>query len=320
MLYSSGGFQGQKLVGDDGHVPGNDTQFAREEPAEGTVERWDVVLEREAGTSAGLEVRKHGWARPYVSVAAILPGELLSRWNEANPRTAVQLDDRVLSINGMSGNPHKIVAELVKQCDRMVLTIERPVLAPIKPSPDAAHQWNVFIEREAGTATGLDIKKHEWKQPYVSVAKIQPGELVSRWNAGNPNAAVQAGDRIVAVNGIGEDPHKIVAELLKQSDTMVLLMERASPNARWDVSLEREPGTATGLDIKTHQLKESYVSVAKIEPGMPVSNWNAANPNAAIQVEDRIVAVNGIGGDPKKIIDELVQPSTKLVLSLERPQ
>merc|ERR1740121_1476614 len=64
---------------------------------------------------------------------------------------------------------------------------------------------------------------------------------------------------------------------------------------QFEVIVAKTQGRTLGIDIKT---KSCIVS--KINPGL-VADWNAQHADKRILIGQRIVSVNGVRGDPKKI-------------------
>lgn len=69
-----------------------------------------------------------------------------------------------------------------------------------------------------------------------------------------------------------------------------------------------------GLDII--QLEDRYLKIRKVKEGV-VMDWNKANSDKEVKVNDCIVAVNGITGSAKKMLEEIKIPKT-LELTISR--
>ena len=72
------------------------------------------------------------------------------------------------------------------------------------------------------------------------IERIDPG-LVADWNRVYPDLEIQPNDRIVAVNGV--EDLALMPAVIKESDKITLLIERAPPD--WQVELE--PAKDLGL-------------------------------------------------------------------------
>merc|ERR1719313_1561518 len=76
-----------------------------------------------------------------------------------------------------------------------------PAPAPAPAADAGGKSWDITLDR--GTEkSGIEIKKHQWKESYVTISNILDGEVMDRFNKANPALATKANDRIVAVNGL----------------------------------------------------------------------------------------------------------------------
>eukprot|EP00401_Gymnodinium_catenatum_P071054 CAMPEP_0117569126 /NCGR_PEP_ID=MMETSP0784-20121206/58497_1 /TAXON_ID=39447 /ORGANISM="" /LENGTH=165 /DNA_ID=CAMNT_0005367089 /DNA_START=61 /DNA_END=558 /DNA_ORIENTATION=+ len=72
-----------------------------------------VTLDRSGGASLGIAVKKH---RPDGKLYVHALGErgLVPTWNAANPSTEVSIGDRIVEVNGASGDPKLLIDEMHK--------------------------------------------------------------------------------------------------------------------------------------------------------------------------------------------------------------
>jgi len=75
-----------------------------------------------------------------------------------------------------------------------------------------AFYFRVELKKGDGEKAGADINK---RSDYLEIESIHPGGALSRWNSANASLAVQALDRIVAVNGVQYNGTLMADELRK---------------------------------------------------------------------------------------------------------
>eukprot|EP00932_Pfiesteria_piscicida_P006882 SRR837773.16854.p4 GENE.SRR837773.16854~~SRR837773.16854.p4 ORF type:complete len:143 (+),score=61.65 SRR837773.16854:479-907(+) len=83
----------------------------------------------------------------------------------------------------------------------------------------------------------------------------------------------------------------------------------------------RKQGSELGLNVM-HGDQERYLTVQGITPGCAAEAWNlacGATGERKIELGDRIVAINGIEGEPEAMLQECKEKET-LVLSVTRPR
>jgi hypothetical protein len=76
-----------------------------------------------------------------------------------------------------------------------------------------------------------------------------------------------------------------------------------NPSKSWEVTIYRPEGASLGLELRPQKYLQNYIVVGIILESSEVVKFNAANPDLAIKMGDRIVQVNGIRGDPRGMVD-----------------
>jgi hypothetical protein len=102
-----------------------------------------------------------------------------------------------------------------------------------------------------------------------------------------------------------EDLNKSLISLLNPLATMppsFYYNEKRDNNLEdctFKILLDKRPGDNLGLEVR-----DTYLYFSSISEGCLVSKWNDANPDCAVRPGDRIVQVNSVYNDHKKMISE----------------
>lgn len=148
----------------------------------------------------------------------------------------------------------------------------------------------------------------------LCVAKMKRGP-VATWNASHPSAQVQLGDRIVKVNGV-EAKTPLLVEALQSGKEIRLVMR---PPRQFTVSLVRPAtGGEIGMCVIGGSAKFDMLKVTALRERGLVDTWNKANPDEAILPGDRVLSVNGVRGEPDKMLQEL-QHGSIVSMNVIRP-
>mmetsp|Transcript_67308 Transcript_67308/g.173306 ORF Transcript_67308/g.173306 Transcript_67308/m.173306 type:complete len:146 (-) Transcript_67308:44-481(-) len=113
---------------------------------------------------------------------------------------------------------HPITGAGLKNTDLLPLNVEHEHTIP--------EIFSVRIERPTPTVPlGLDVYRETSQLLRVEVI-LEVG-LLAKWNAENPELSVQAGDRILAVNGISGDSGRMLYQC-SHEDCLTLVIQRPS--------------------------------------------------------------------------------------------
>lgn len=155
---------------------------------------------------------------------------------------------------------------------------------------------------------GVDVLQHMTGSLLIS--RVRPGSVQS-WNQRRPDMAVQAGDRIVEVNG-QRGPSAQLVSAIRSEWRLHLLIRR---QLKFSVSLPEFSGQL-GLDIA---MLESALKVLKVKEG-PIKDWNAScAKDIEVMPEDSIVEVNGVKGSPADLLQAIrSQQGQRLDLAFSR--
>lgn len=159
--------------------------------------------------------------------------------------------------------------------------------------------------------TGLEV---ESIRGMLLVSRVKKGP-VSAWNerhADNPEVHVKPGDRIVKVNGKQGDDEMLIAEV-RGSSSLTMLVRRAH---QFNVTVEKN-GKELGMAVVGGNVNLDMLKISALREGV-IDRWNKSNPDLEVRIEDRIVVVNGVSGDPNDMI-ETMQQNQRLEMTLIRP-
>jgi|EP00927_Polykrikos_kofoidii_P001647 hypothetical protein len=163
---------------------------------------------RKVNKEFGLDV-DHG-DNVTLKVIKIKPGAV-SDWNTKNPLDAVKVDDRIISVNDISGSSEQLIDEVMK-ADELRIILKRTTELEITVIKDTSDQ-----------AIGLDIDANVLK-----VIKVKDGPIMNfntGLDASYSEFAVRNGDKIVQVNRKNEREEMI--KELKTQQTLNMVLFRA---------------------------------------------------------------------------------------------
>jgi len=66
------------------------------------------------------------------------------------------------------------------------------------------------------------------------------------------------------------------------------------------ISLDKQEGSKLGIDVNHEDGKELFIE--SIDEGL-VKTWNDEHPETQVHIEDRIIEVNGVKGDVKRLLE-----------------
>jgi len=129
-------------------------------------------------------------------VDRIKDGGFVKSWNEENPDMALQVHDRIIEVNETRFKAQALAAEL-HHATVWDLKISRP--EPV----------SVSVEHESKATFGVDLFP---SRGALLIVKIGDGFLHD-WLVANPSASVQQYDRIIQINGVRGNSHKLLRAL-----------------------------------------------------------------------------------------------------------
>merc|ERR1712187_1013040 len=75
---------------------------------------------------------------------------------------------------------------------------------------------------------------------------------------------------------------------------------------------------AEGIGIDINRNLRTCLRVTKLKDG-PIKTWNAEHPEAMVQLEDRIISVNGERGGAEKLVTR-IREDTRIEMVIHRPK
>lgn len=188
-----------------------------------------VVLEME-GQRLGMEV-KSAQGGTVLLVTGILPDGAVAAWNHSNPIAQVCPGDHVVAINDIAG-----AGQMIEECKagrkRLVLTIDcskRTATSSLPstaagPPPKTVHAQ---LDMTTGLKMGIDMD-YTSNSSFIIIKDVKRDGAVAQWNLSNPSQAVNAGDRIVSLNGVEGDAKAMInvgSMCFKEKSTITLKVE-----------------------------------------------------------------------------------------------
>lgn len=143
-------------------------------------------------------------------VTAVQNG-VVDAWNEgADENSRIDTGDRIVDVNGFSGDAEKILQRLRKDTELQIV-LQRPT------------EFNVSIEK-VGNSIGLEFA-HAVNGQSLLVNYVRSSGPVANWNSVHRDLAVKKNDRIVEVNGIRGDSRELL-DLIKEPKNLELILAR----------------------------------------------------------------------------------------------
>eukprot|EP00928_Gymnodinium_smaydae_P025322 TRINITY_DN2020_c0_g1_i1.p2 TRINITY_DN2020_c0_g1~~TRINITY_DN2020_c0_g1_i1.p2 ORF type:complete len:247 (-),score=67.09 TRINITY_DN2020_c0_g1_i1:58-798(-) len=182
---------------------------------------------------------------------------------------------------------------------------------------------------------GLDVDWGDGKTLYIK--GVKPG-IVKEWNRTHPVDSVQSGDRVIAINGVADDPQAMLGVCRNRGRLKLLIRSKADratriaqakkAQAAAEQAVEMQPpsleslvtldtqGQPLGIDVDWADGKTLYIRAT--QPGA-VEEWNKSRGNNEAMVAGCvIVAVNGVSADPHAMLQQC-KSNRKLQLLLREP-
>lgn len=164
-----------------------------------------------------------------------------------------------------------------------------------KPKPGMPPTLMMKINRNPDMNIGLNLDALDGSTAYVD--NIIPG-AVQGWNTGRPEKeCLKISDRIVAVNGVQGDTDKLLSEL-KATTTWNIAVLRPF-EMRVVVDCKRFP--SLGLDLK-YSPNGNTLLISDLGDGA-IKEWNTGPQDLKVARFDRIVAINGVRGSAKSLLE-----------------
>jgi hypothetical protein len=160
-------------------------------------------------------------------------------------------------------------------------------------------EFLVSVDKPTGGITGLELDPLDKKT--MQVCNVRAGVIRSYNNTAAPDLQVKAGDVIVGVNGCRGDSREMIKRF-QEDVTIDLVLMRPKP---WRVNLKQKSGEL----LASLKCAASGISLLLVEVPQALEEWNATNPSKALRQDDRIVNVNGIERDVRKMLEQVDRSS-----------
>lgn len=152
-----------------------------------------VVITRNSGEAVGLDIDHiDGIA---AVVVAVKPGGAIQSWNDQNRDKEIRAGDRIVEVNGSSGDVQQIIQKLKTELTWR-MTVQRPI------------ELLVTIHKANAPTLGLDLK-YAPNSKSLLITDVANGPM-QEWNLENPDKAVRSNDRIVEINGARGKPQDLI--------------------------------------------------------------------------------------------------------------
>lgn len=146
----------------------------------------------------------------------------------------------------------------------------------------------------------------------LMVTRIEGGAIETHNQDAEPEKQIRIGDFFTCVNGHGGDARQITHALVRAATLDIIVKH---PRA-WTIFLDRGDKTSVGLGVD-YTTNGASLMVTGVYPGL-VRNWNFGNEGAEVEVDDRIVTINGTSGSAEKLLESLKRGPPRLELQIFR--
>jgi len=120
-------------------------------------------------------------------------------WNVKSGEVKVRAGDIVVAVNGHQDDSFRMVQSLQRDTE-LNMRLKRP------------HRFCVSLNGQ-GVGQSFLTSSHRVHPNILSVAGIVPGGALHAWNEAHPEKKVEQGDQLISVNGVRDDPQKMVEML-----------------------------------------------------------------------------------------------------------
>jgi len=182
-----------------------------------------IILDHTRGAPFGFRVMSEYNSLYVTTMTADCPKCLVQAWNQENPSLAIQIGDRIVSVNGKGGP----AAKLHEECDkpqRLALIILRVNEGPLK-APRQPEYFDIFLDHSNGGILGADLHDNE---DSLLITSIQGGMLGLYNSAPLGPCPVRVGDRIVKVSGVSGFAEQL-RKRLQRLDVLEIKFLKAAP-------------------------------------------------------------------------------------------
>jgi len=173
--------------------------------------RWDSDERATAPGIAGLGVDLEV-VDNMVLVAAVLSSGPIQRWNVQNSNFVMATGDRIMEVNGVTGDSSAILTALTIAGQDLEVLCRRP------------KSFYIQIAKN-GNDLGLCLQATRTRHNTLKVVKMRDNGIIPKWNKENSARKVRLGDRIVCVNDVGGDPKQML-DILRRSNSLNLKVMR----------------------------------------------------------------------------------------------
>mmetsp|Transcript_6251 Transcript_6251/g.13750 ORF Transcript_6251/g.13750 Transcript_6251/m.13750 type:complete len:320 (+) Transcript_6251:104-1063(+) len=140
-------------------------------------------------------------------VVEVMKGPIME-WNIQNPKLAVKPRDRIMEVNGVSGESNALVQAL-KNKERLSIHVRKP------------KEFTVHLAKYGETKVGLEVDRSDGKT--LQIRAIKPGGLVEKWNQANPSEVITVYNAIIEVNGVRGDTETMLHAIFFEDEVDMLL-------------------------------------------------------------------------------------------------
>jgi len=175
-----------------------------------------------------------------------------------------------------------------------------------------AQEFTINLEKSAGKPMGADMEVSCGKRCYIC-AVLKDGVFAEYNRTATPEKQLKVGDYIKKVNGI-EDNSKSMLDCLKKEGRFEVTIQRP---LLFTIAIKKKDVQAQ-LGVKLVDRPSGNSLLIKEVITGPLMDWNITHPEQDVKAGDRIVAVNGKGGNVNELV-EASKAGAHLQLAISRP-
>jgi len=173
-------------------------------------------------------------------------------------------------------------------------------------------QFTINLEKSVGKLLGADLDVSCGRMGYLTI--IMKDGIFAEYNrTATPDKQLRVGDYIMKVNGIQGNSLSML-DCLKRENKFEVTIQRP---LLFNIAVSRKDAkTQLGVTLVERPSGNSLL-IKEVIKGL-VMEWNIMHPEQEVRAGDRIVSVNGKGGEVQELIDAS-KVGTQLQLAISRP-
>lgn len=210
--------------------------------------------------------------------------------------------------------PAEDTTTTTKQEEAAAVALKATTSSSAPPQAGAA-SFDVSVDWERLGVKTLGVDCSTIYEKCLVVERIHEKGAFWAWNMAHPEKWVGPGDRLLKVQDAEGDPQAMVRkakDLVSQQVPLILQVEKKP--REFTVKLSKttpDDKRPLGVIVNSSPKLKDTLRVEEVKPRGMVGDWNKENQAYGwVAVGDTILAVNGLRGNPREMLEELKESAT----------